>query len=36
MDLNKIGLEVVDWIQLSQGGVQWWESGNVVMRFMVS
>ena len=36
MDLKKIGLEVVDWIQLSQDGVQWRESGNVVMRFMVS
>lgn len=36
MYLKKIGLEVVDWIQLSQDGVQWRESGNIVIKFIVS
>lgn len=36
MDLKKLGREVVEWIQLSQDGVKWRESGNVIMNFMVS
>jgi hypothetical protein len=35
MDLREIGCGVMDWIDLSQDGDQWWALVNMVMNLQV-
>jgi hypothetical protein len=35
MDLRKMGLEGVDWINLAPGGGEWWISVNMLMDIQV-
>ena len=35
MDLQEVGWEVMDWIDLAGGGGRWWALVNAVMNFRV-
>jgi hypothetical protein len=35
MDLQEVGCEVIDWIDLAQGRHRWWTVVNAVMKLWI-